>query len=115
MKRLEDMSLGYRIMLTIAILVVILILVACVGYWTGQWEADAAAVDPPSKYEDQILALDRQAIDNAYLRKVEQLFEVWLRDPTEQPARAVRGVQSARRAYIGARIEIEKREQQPRP
>lgn len=64
-----------------------------------------------SRFEPRLAQLDREAIDNAYRTKIEQLFTVWLKDPTGQPERAVNGARTARKAYIGAMIEIEKREQ----
>jgi hypothetical protein len=113
MTRLEDMSVGNRIMLTIAILIIILILVACIGYWTGRWDADVAAAEPaPSRYEDRLLALDREAIERAYSAQVQQLFLTWMRDLTGQPNRAVTGINQARRAYIASMTAIERREQQ---
>jgi hypothetical protein len=54
--------------------------------------------------------LDREAIETAYKTQIEHLFAVWMKDETGQPARAVSGARSARRAFIGAMTEIEKRE-----
>src|SRR4030095_4700411 len=115
MTRLEDMSVGNRIMLTVAILIIILILVACIGYWTGRWDADIAAAEPapaPSRYDDRLLALDREAIEKAYLGQVQHLFEGWMKDSTGQPKRAVTGANQARRAYIASMDAIEARQRQ---
>jgi len=109
MRDLQDMHIGQRVMLTVALIVIIIILLACVGYLSGRWEAEAQVV-PPSKFDKRIAELDREAIDLAYKEKIQALFNTWLSDPSEQPSRAVRGAQNARRAYIGAMIEIEKRE-----
>jgi hypothetical protein len=35
----RDMSVGHRVMLTVAIVIVLLILLAAFGYMTGGWEA----------------------------------------------------------------------------
>jgi hypothetical protein len=115
MTRLEDMSVGNRIMLTVAILIIILILVACVGYWTGRWDADVAAAEPapvPSQYGDRLLALDREAIERAYSSQVQQLFATWMKDSTGQPNRALVGINNARRAFTQSMTAIERREQQ---
>src|SRR5262245_28649704 len=43
------------------------------------------------------------AIDESLQQKVEDLFRVWLSDPTGQPARARQGVFNAIEAYLKAR------------
>ena len=43
------------------------------------------------------------AIDEALQQKVEDLFRVWLSDPTNQPARAREGTRNAIEAYLKAR------------
>jgi hypothetical protein len=109
MPRLEDLSIGHRIAITVVIVLAILFALALYGYLTGGWEAEAQVV-PASKYDKRIAELDREAIDAAYRDKIEALFTTWLSDPSDQPSRAVKGAQNARRAYIGAMTEIEKRE-----
>jgi hypothetical protein len=105
------MTFAQRFLLTLIIILVILFALAAFGYFTGRWGDDAEAQTvPPSKYDKRIAELDREAIDEAYKEKIIALFNTWLSDPSEQPSRAVRGAQNARRAYIGAMIEIEKRE-----
>jgi hypothetical protein len=109
MRPLEDMHIGQRVMLTVAIVVILIILLACVGYLSGRWEAQAQPI-PPSKFDKRIAELDREAIDEAYKEKVMALFNTWLSDPSEQPSRALKGAQNARRAYIGAMQAIERKE-----
>lgn len=111
MRSLEDMSLGHRVMATVIIVVVIMLILAMIGYLSGRWEVEAAPAPAPiSSYEARLIALDREAIDGAYRSKVEQLFSVWLKDETGQPGRAIVGVTQARKAYAGAMAEIERRE-----
>ena len=43
------------------------------------------------------------AIDESLQQKVEDLFRVWLSDPTGQPARARAGVRNAIEAYLQSR------------
>jgi hypothetical protein len=109
MRNLEDMSLGHRIAITVVIVLAILFALALFGYLTGGWDAEAQVV-PPSKYDKHIAELDRAAIDEAYKEKIIALFQTWLSDPSEQPSRAVKGAQNARRAYIGAMQAIERKE-----
>jgi hypothetical protein len=69
--------------------------------------------NPSSKFDERILLLDRLAIEEAYKNQVLHLFEVWLKDETGQPRRAINGVRKARRAFVGAMEAIEKREKVP--
>lgn len=64
----------------------------------------------PSKYDEHLLELDRQAVDNSYRDKVEQLISVWFKDDTDQPKRALNGVAIARKRYIDMQMAIDKRE-----
>jgi hypothetical protein len=62
-----------------------------------------------SPWDTRIVALDKEALDNAYRDQIEKLFSVWMRDDSGQPERAITGARQARRAYILVRTEIEKR------
>jgi len=74
--------------------------------------AEAPPLPPgPSKHDEKLIALDRAALDEAYQAQILHLFGVWMKDETGQPARATKGFQQARRAYIEAMGELEKREQ----
>lgn len=77
----------------------------------GQFEV-ASAEEPfiASKYDDRLLALDREAVDNAYRDKVEHLIATWFLDDTGQPARALNGVRTARKRYIEMQAALDKRE-----
>jgi hypothetical protein len=113
MKQLDDMSLGYRVMLTVAIVVILLILLACVGYLSGRWEeAGAQPVYVVTKLEPRILALEREAVDDAFKQKITSLWIVWMSDDRGQPARAVNGAVQARKAYIASIQQIERREEE---
>ena len=108
MKRLEDMTLGHRIALTFVIVLVILFALALFGYLTGGWDVQAEPL-PSSKYDERLKQLDIEAIENAYKSQIEHLFQIWMKDDTGQPARAVNGARQARKAFIGAMTEIDKR------
>lgn len=63
----------------------------------------------PSVYDEHLTFLEREAIDRAYQKYVEQQFESWMRDPESQPWRAVEGTRKARRAYIEVMTAIDAR------
>lgn len=60
----------------------------------------------------RLLILDRQAIEQAYMQQVVYLFQQWMKDETQQPERAMRGVKNARNAYGHAIAALEKREKE---
>ena len=111
MKPLEDMSLGQRVAITVVIVLAILFALALIGYLTGRWDtADAQQTLLSSKFDARLIALDKEALDEAYKSRVLHLFEVWMKDETGQPGRATVGVRQARRAYIEAMTKVEERE-----
>jgi len=111
MRPLEDISIGNRIALTVAIVVIIIILLACVGYLSGRWEAEAQTPSYQfSKFEPRLLELERKAIDDAFMQKITSLWTVWMSDDRGQPGRAINGAVQARKAYIASMTEIERRE-----
>src|SRR5215475_6026871 len=115
MKPLEDYSLGERIGITLIIALCILFMLAFIGWISGGWEAAGAreADLPPLdlKWEARILELDRAAIELAYHDQVKHIFEVWMKDSTDQPRRAIIGVRNARLAFISSMDAIERRAQ----
>jgi hypothetical protein len=109
---LRDMSLGQRVVLTVAIVIVALLLLAAFGYLTGRWD-DTAGAQPlvPSKFDSDLVELDKEAVKQAYHDQVVHLFAIWMKDEKGQPDRALVGVRQARRAYVEAMTAIERREQ----
>jgi hypothetical protein len=111
MRSLEQMPIGQRVMLTVAILVIALILLAGIGYLSGRWdEAGAQSANQTSKYEPRLLVLEREGIEDAFRQKIISLWTVWMSDDRGQPDRAVNGAKQARKAYIQSMTEIERRE-----
>jgi hypothetical protein len=55
------------------------------------------------KTRDELRQLTLESIDISYKAHVSKLFEVWVRDPAEQPKRAKVGLQSGITAYLRAR------------
>jgi hypothetical protein len=116
---LEDLSLGHRIMVTLAIVLVILFGLALFGFLTGGWEVQGAPKDasrpediPISKYEERLVVLDRNAIEAAYHDQIKLLFQNWMKDVNDksQPGRALTGTNHARDAFTRSIAAIEKRE-----
>jgi len=122
MKRLEDISLGNRIAITIIIVLVVLFALALIGYLSGRWEAEAAQTqhtEPmwvPSKWDDEIDELERQALGEAFKKHIMQLYSVWVTDNYQPriPPKALVGARNARDAYIRSMESIEKRQQLPK-
>jgi hypothetical protein len=111
------MTFGQRFFLTLIIVIVLLFALAAIGYFTGNWNEDesarpgyglASAETRPelcmdSDTRERVRRLMFEALDNSLREKIESLFAVWLRDATDQPRRAQTGMNSALRAYVGAR------------
>lgn len=68
----------------------------------------------PSEYDARLVVLDREAIESAYREQVQHVFEVWMKDDSGQPNRAITGVRNAQRAYIASMNAIKRREQEIR-
>jgi hypothetical protein len=103
--------------------VCLLILLAFVGYLTGNWNEDeaekpgypmfslASAESTPvelgpcmnEETREQIRTVMLEALDEALKEHVKHVFEVWLKDERGQPERARTGVRQGIRAYLGAR------------
>jgi hypothetical protein len=110
-------TFGQRFLLTLILVIVLLFALAAIGYFTGNWNEDesarpgyglASAETRPELCMDadtreRVRRLMFEALDNSLREKIESLFAVWLRDATDQPRRAQTGMNSALRAYVGAR------------
>ena len=117
MKPLEEMSFAQRFLLTIVIVLVVMFALAVTGYLSGRWEAEAqGAPVVPSKWDDHIDELERQALDDAFKRYIGQLYNIWVTDNYQPriPPKAVVGARNARDAYVRGMEAIEKREWPPR-
>ena len=136
MKPLEDMSIGNRIALIFIIALIILFALAAFGYYSGRWEDQSkfslaseqqtafitfgqsalAQGQPVDVYADippdtHLLALDKQALEQAYLSRLIRLFDVWLSSTQGQDATNFQnGLRIARRGYILAAQALAKRE-----
>jgi hypothetical protein len=93
------MDLLIRILVGIATVIVTLIVLALVE--EAPSEPRLQCVDERTR--EELRALTLQAIDTGLKEHVSHLFEVWVRDPAEQPKRATVGMQNGISAYLRAR------------
>jgi hypothetical protein len=72
---------------------------------------------PPSKWDDQIDELERQAIGQAFQKHIAQLYNIWVTDNYQPkiPPKALVGARNARDAYIRSMEAIENRKHVPLP
>jgi hypothetical protein len=116
MKPPDQVPLLHRAILAFVIIVLVLFILALIGWLSGGWEEAAArtAIDEPpvSKYEEHLLAMDREALDKAYKDHIGLVFGVWMKGPTdpESPRRAGAGARNARQGYDISMERIEARE-----
>jgi hypothetical protein len=113
-KPLQELSLGNRIALTFAIVVIVLLLLACIGFLSGRWEAQSEEqieIYAGVPIDRKFLELDKKALDDAYSKHLLLLFDVWLKSGDAEGAkRFSNGMRIARTAYAAASREITKRE-----
>jgi hypothetical protein len=87
-----------------AVLCVLAIIYAALTPTPG---ADRYAV--PEKYAEHLKTLERQAIEKAFIQQVTHLFGQWMKDSTDQPQRALNGIDQAKRAYVDSMTAIDRR------
>jgi hypothetical protein len=112
--RLEDLSIGMRIVVLIAISLIVLFAL----FILGMFSVEGAAQDEPIEIyagvpiDRKFLELDKKALDEAYGKHLLLLFSVWLKAGDADGAkRFATGMRIARGAYTQASREITKREQ----
>jgi len=66
---------------------------------------------PPTKWDGKLLELDKEALDKAYVAKVQQLFDVYVREGLTSSEGAIKGHANAQRAWLQAQRAIEIKEQ----
>ena len=108
---LESLSLLKRVILFVVIIVIVLIGMLLLTAREDVQGQSLVLMLPPSKWDAQILELDKKALDEAYIEKLKALFSVWVREGLENPERPMKGATQARRAYQEAMRNIEFREQ----
>jgi uncharacterized membrane protein len=56
-----------------------------------------------AEMREQVRVLVLAGIDQALKQHAQRMFDVWQKDPTHQPKRAIAGMNSAINAYVGSR------------
>lgn len=101
--------------LRLTIAAMILLGAVAFGYILLAWGAPKYIDEPViTEYEERLIHLDRESIEEAYKEQVRHIFQVWMKDETGQPGRAVVGVEQARKAYVGSMNAIKVREEKLR-
>jgi hypothetical protein len=111
---LEDLTVGQRFLLLLAIVLGILFAIALFGYLTGRWdEAAGQAITEgyavPERFKADVLALDHRALDAAYIAQAQHLFRTWITDRLHDPSGIDKGLSKVRQGYVIARERIESR------
>ena len=108
MKQLHEMTLGQRIIITFIIVLAVLLLLALIGWTTGRWDeaqgqglAVIRCANPIAR--DRLRATVQEALDVAFEDRVKHLFEIWMRDESDQPRRFLTGARITLSGYINAR------------
>jgi len=118
---LGELTVGQRFLLMLAIVLGILFAIAAFGYFTGGWDEaqgqyrvqSAMPGLPTTKWDSRMFALDRDAIDAAYVERMKHLFATALSAGDAQAFdRAIVGARNVRKAYIGVMEAIDKRERE---
>lgn len=114
----EQQTFGQRIALTVAIVIVILLALAFIGWISGGWDeapafAEVASAGKPAtsrpEWDARMLELDRVALEQAYTQHLTLIWRNWMVDGGP-PIRHQTGFAKARNGYIASMQAIEQRE-----
>ena len=127
MKSPHDMTVKERIVATVIIVLAALFGIALWGWLSGGWnegeneplfeiassytrkvKADIPEPCMNEEMRERLRMMALTSLDASFGDKVEQLYAVWLRDATDQPARAQVGIKQAISAYLRAHDLMEK-------
>jgi hypothetical protein len=94
---------------------VIAIVLAYILVSIAKDEPRAELVVAPSKYDDRIGELEKEAIEAAFKQHIGQLYKIWVTDNYQPkfPPKAIVGARNARDAFIRSMDAIEGRGQLP--
>ena len=91
---------------SILVIVLIALLIALGVYFALAANAQSQTPCFEVAERDRVIALSEQAIDSAFTEQVKALFAIWVRDPGDQPRRAMTGMSTNLSAYHRARANI---------
>jgi len=101
-------AIGHIGNIATALVVASVLLISVVMVWTIQSTAAQKgvthiyAICMNSETREDLRIAMRAGIDQAMKAHTSQMFNIWMKDPTGQPERAVTGMQNAVRAYVGS-------------
>jgi hypothetical protein len=105
MRSLEDIPLWARLLIgLLTILITLLMILLFSGAESGRLasaKVEVGCMDPTERERVRDIAL--RGIDKGLEEQVMRLFEVWMKDPGDQPRRAMVGTNNAVNAHIRAR------------
>jgi len=111
MKLLEQLPLWQRIVIALLALIVAIVFLWLFAILQEKAAAQSIVLTlPPSKWDAEMLELERQALREAYIEKMKQLFNVWVSGGLDDPQRPVKGAAQTRRAFIEIKKIQEQRE-----
>ena len=90
-----------RIIVGVITIILTLIVIALLDGREAESKVEQVCVDPTERETLRELALS--GIDEGYKKQVSLLFEIWVKDPHDQPQRAKVGLTNAINAYARAR------------
>jgi len=91
------------LILSIVITAIIMWLIISAGATTKPVEKHAYVTCMDAETREDLRNAMRAGVDQAMKTHTAQMFNVWMKDPTEQPDRAIAGQRNAVRAYVGSR------------
>jgi hypothetical protein len=108
--RLDDLTIPQRIVLTMAVVILILLVLFALG--ANEEAIPESGPSPVTKWEEHIVKLEKEALDEAFKKYIMQLYNIWVSDNYQPkiPPRAIVGARNARDAYVRTMEAIEERE-----
>ena len=84
--------------------------IALLTLWAGiagaRAQVSLACMD--SRTQEQVRTVVLEGIDQALLNQTVRVFDIWMKDPSEQPKRALTGMDVAISAYVRSRANASK-------
>jgi hypothetical protein len=80
---------------------VVVVMLAVVWFIGAHSEPPPACLD--ATHVEKVRQLMLEAIDEALKEHTRHMFEVWMKDPREQPSRAITGMKAGITAYANSR------------
>jgi hypothetical protein len=115
LRPLQELSLWQRIALALGIVLFTIAMVLFINWLEEAQGAEPLKLFPPhpanicgdDKFQEQIRALMYDGLNNALRDRTRDLFEVWMKDTSDQPLRAARGLYLSINAYTLGHVSVE--------